>query len=464
MKKQLLLMLCLLSTALLHAKQPNVLFISIDDLNDYVSILGGHPQAKTPHLERLVKMGISFNNAQAPSSACNPSRCSVMTGRQPFVTGVYQNGQNQKSTIKKYGTLSKEFLDNGYFTAGSGKILHTFYYPEGHWTESKNKFPWPKMPKENRIEIGGEFDAAGFFDNAVEDQTGDYLSVDWVSERLKQPHSEPFFLACGIYRPHVVWQVPKKYYDLFPLESIQLPEVKEDDLDDVPEIARIWAHSKEGGEKALSPHPHQNIVEAGHWKRGVQAYLACIAYADAMLGRLLDALEECPEKDNTIVVMWSDHGWHLGEKEHWRKATLWEEVARVPFIIVAPGITKPGSTCDKVVGLIDIYPTLRDLCGLDGKTKLCGNSLRPLLNNPLSNWTHPTFTTYIGASISLRTEDYRYTRYKDGSEELYDHRVDPNEWTNLATDAGHKGELAKLRAMLPQKMEKPVAVTGNDDA
>jgi arylsulfatase A-like enzyme len=448
--------LALLSHVAVAAPKPNVLFIAVDDLNDYVSILDGHPQAKTPNLDRLAKMGMNFTSAHTASPVCNSSRCALMTGRHPFKTGIYANGQPSAKTVASHGSINREFLQNGYHTAGSGKIYHSFHYAETDWSELKARFPWPKIPRENLIEIGGQFDQTGIIPDELENQTGDYLTAQWVAERLRSPKKEPFFLACGIYRPHVVWQVPQKYFDLFPEESIILPKVQPNDLDDIPAFGRRLALSKEGGDGDDSEsattrsdsHPHADIVKAGHWKRGVRAYLAAIAYADAQIGQVLDALESSPARDNTIVVLFSDHGWHNGEKHHWRKATLWEESTRVPFIIVAPGIAKPGSNCDRVVSLIDIYPTLRDLCGLDGKSELCGESLRPLLADPSSTATsNHAFTTYIDGAIAIRTPDARYIRYPDQTEEYYDRTTDPNEWTNLAKHPEHAEKIATIRKL-----------------
>lgn len=455
--------LALLSHVAGATPRPNVLFIAVDDLNDYVSILDGHPQAKTPNLDRLAKLGMNFTSAHTASPVCNSSRCALMTGRQPFKTGIYQNGQPSRATVERLGTLNREFLRNGYHTSGSGKIYHANLYVPSDWTDFKAKFPWPKLAKENRFPIGGEFDTAGAYPNELENQTGDYLTAQWVSKRLTTPSKEPFFLACGIYRPHVVWQVPQKYFDLFPEDSIILPDVNPNDLDDIPSFGRTLALSREGNDESESmvaspsgAHPHAAIVKAGHWKRGVRTYLACIAYADAQLGHVLDALEASPARDNTIVVLWSDHGWHLGEKLHWRKGTLWEESTRVPLVIVAPGLTKPGTTCDRVVSLIDIYPTLRDLCSLDGKSELCGESLRPLLADPSSTASrNHAFTTYIDGAIAIRTPDARYIRYPDQSEEYYDRTIDPKEWTNLAKRPEHAEKIATIRKLLPENPADP---------
>lgn len=437
--------------------RPNVLFISVDDMSDVASVLDGQPQAYTPNLERLAAMGMNFTKAYAPSPVCNPSRAALMTGREPFVTGITRNGQPAHQIYEQYGTLSREFMAAGYYTAGSGKILHRFVYPEGHWTDVRPRFPWPRPAPNDRILIGDEFNQTATLPDHLEPETGDFQSVEWVSRRLQQDYDQPFFLACGIYRPHVPWQVPQKYFDRYPLEDIVVPEVPEDELDDVPPSGRRFAfsganvsgHPPEHYIREPERHPHRNIVEAGHWERGVQAYLACVTYADAMLGRLLDALEESPHRDNTIIVFWSDHGWHLGEKHHWRKSGLWEKTLRVPFLMVVPGLTSPGSICHKAVSLVDIYPTLRELAGLPGTSTLCGTSLASLLANPETEWEEAALGTYHGRNITVRTAQYRYIRYENGDEELYDHFNDPMEWTNLAALDTHRHVIATLQSLLP---------------
>lgn len=469
--RRTLLAAWLLFASLLSAgtERPNILFIALDDLSDVVSILDGHPQAHTPNLDRLASMGMNFTRAYVPSPVCNSSRAALMTGRHPFVTGITRNGQPARETYQQYGTLSLDFLNAGYYTAGSGKILHRFFFPEGHWTEVSERFSWPDVPREDRIEIGGEFDNAGVLPDHLEPETGDYQTVEWVAERLRQEHAQPFFLAAGIYRPHTPWQVPQRYFDMYPIEEIELPVVPPDELDDVPPAGRMFAYSSEAGGGGNPDdfideperHPHRNIVESGHWERGVQTYLACVTYADAMLGRLLDALEESPHRDNTIIVMWSDHGWHLGEKHRWRKSALWEKTLRVPFVIVAPGVAEPGSTSERVVNLIDIYPTLLDLAGLPQTKELCGTSLRPLLENPTMDWHEASLSTYAGNNITVRTGQYRYIRYDDGSEELYDHSVDRNEWTNLAALGTHDEVLAHHRTLLPSHV-KSVSLSFED--
>jgi arylsulfatase A-like enzyme len=278
---------------------------------------------------------------------------------------------------------------------------------------------------------------------------GDFKSVEYVSKQLQKNHEKPFFLACGIYRPHLPWYVPKKYFDMFPLESIQLPKVLENDLNDLSDRIRDVAH-RAGGY-------HKHVLEAKQWKQAVQGYLASIAFADAMLGRLLDALDKSRYADNTVVVLWSDHGWQLGEKEHWRKFALWENVLRCVLMIKAPKGTpglpegsRNGEACDRIVSLQDIYPTLNELCALPTRTDIDGRSLVPLLKDPKRKWEYPAISSYDFGEFSVRMEDWRYTVYIDGSEELYDHSKDPEEWTNLAENEQYAEIKKELARFIPQ--------------
>ncbi len=276
----------------------------------------------------------------------------------------------------------------------------------------------------------------------VEDaEMGDYTSANHAIEYLSQPHDRPFFLACGLYRPHMPWQVPREYYEMFPVDSIVLPEVPSDDLDDIPMAGRRMARP-EGD--------HANVTGSDNWPYAVQAYLASIAFADGQIGRVLDALEASEFADNTIIVFWGDHGWHLGEKEHWRKFALWEEATRTPLIIVAPGVTQPGSRCERTVDFMNIYPTLCELCDLEITDQLEGVSMHSLLVDPATAWDRPAVTTHGRGNHAVRSERFRLIHYANGSEELYDHEADPMEWTNLATDPEYADVVAELRAWLPE--------------
>jgi arylsulfatase A-like enzyme len=286
---------------------------------------------------------------------------------------------------------------------------------------------------------------------------GDFKSVDWAIRQLGRRHEKPFFLACGIYRPHNPWYVPRKFYEMFPLESVKLPLVLENDLADVGDRAREIAH-RGGGY-------HRHVIEAGLWKNAVQGYLAAIAFADELLGRLLDALERSPYAANTIVAAWSDHGWQLGEKEHWRKFALWENVVRNVLMIKAPpglpglrGGAAAGRRTDRIVSLGDLHPTLLELAGIPLKTDMEYRSLVPLLKEPDRPWDHPALTTYDFSEFSVRVEGWRYTRYIDDSEELYDHRTDPEDWTNLAGDSRFQDVKKRLAGMIPD-MQAPYPKT-----
>ncbi len=439
---------------------PNVLFISVDDLNDWIGCLGGHPQAKTPNIDRLAASGVLFTNAHCAAPACNPSRTAIMTGLSPNKSGLYDNRQKMREVLPDAELLPKYFSRHGYWSAGSGKILHYFidakswdkYYPA---KETEDPFPRTLYPKKRPVSLPvggpwqyGETDWGGL-DATDEEFGGDWLVSKWVGEQLSVKHDKPFFLACGIYRPHEPWFVPKKYFDLFPLEKIQLPPgYKQDDLDDLP------AAGKRRGPNRYFAH----IREQKQWKQGIQGYLASIAFADAMVGRVIKALEDGPNRDNTIVVLWSDHGWHLGEKQHWQKFTGWRVCTRVPLIVRVPaGIpglpkgTKAGSTCSAPVNLLSLFPTLTDLAGLPAKEDNSGPSILPLLKNPEADWSHVS-VTYLGdgGSYGLSDKGWRYIHYANGEEELYDSRADRYEWTNLATKSEHALKLAELRKKGPR--------------
>lgn len=441
--------------------QPNVLFISVDDLNDWIGCLGGHPQAKTPNIDRLAASGMLFTNAHCAAPACNPSRTAIMTGISPHKSGLYDNRQKMRELLPDAELLPKYFSRHGYWSAGSGKILHYFidaqswdeYFPP---KETEDPFPRTLYPKKRPVSlpIGGpwqyrETDWAAL-DATDEEFGGDWLVSKWIGEQLGKKHDKPFFLACGIYRPHEPWFVPKKYFEPFPLEDIQLPPgYKEDDLADLPPAGQ------KRGPNRYFPHIRQH----GQWKHGIQGYLASIAFADAMVGRVLDALEKGPNRDNTIVVLWSDHGWHLGEKQHWQKFTAWRVCTRVPLIVRvppgAPGLpqgTKAGTTSNAPVNLLSLFPTLTRLAGLPDKQANDGPSLVPLFGDPKGDWPHVSIT-YLNKPWNLGVSDrrWRYIEYDNGDKELYDIESDRYEWVNLAAKPEHAARVARLRAHVPAK-------------
>ncbi|MGH8249060.1 MAG: sulfatase [Gammaproteobacteria bacterium] len=426
----------LLSTGALPAQpgnRPNVLFIAIDDLNHWVQYLGRNPQVKTPNLDRIARRGVRFTRAYCAAPVCNPSRAALMSGLRPSTSGVYDNPTDWRPLIAEDLVLPTQFRKAGYHVAGAGKIYHDSYRRDTDWDEYMQRDGADPRPAGNDGVVGIKFAPL----DCKDEDLRDYRIASWVIERLNRKPDRPFFLAAGLHKPHMPWNVPRKYYDMYPLDQIQLPKVLDSDLDDVPPA---------GVQMARPQGDHADIVKSGRWKEAVQAYLAAITYTDMNVGRLLDALDRSPHRDNTIVVIWGDHGWHLGEKLHWRKFALWEEATRAPLIWVAPGVTKPGSVCHRTVDFMSLYPTLLDLCRIPIPKHVEGPSIRKLLENPAAAWDRPALTTFRSGNHAVRSEKWRYIRYNDGSEELYDETKDPLEWTNLAGKpeyAAVKTELAK---------------------
>jgi arylsulfatase A-like enzyme len=430
-----------------------VLFIAIDDLNDWIGKLEGHPQSRTPNIDRLAERGVLFANAHCAAPACNPSRAALMTSIAPYRSGVYVNPQPWKPVLRDKVTLSQHFMLHGYRAVGSGKIYHGRYPdPESwdeYWPSQTQNRPGDPSPKVRSV---SGLNAAHFDWGPVDvddSEMGDTQVVDWVIGQLQQQHDQPLFLACGIFRPHLPWYAPRKYFDRFPVDGIQLPEHRDDDLDDIPPAGRKMANPSRD---------HASVLKHNQWHAAVQGYLASISYTDGQVGRLLDALDSSPRADNTVVVLWTDHGWHLGEKQHWRKFALWNEATRTPLIFVAPqgtpGLPKgtpAGTRVDKPVSLLDIYPTLAELCGLPARDGLSGQSLLPLLADPDGQWDRPAITTHGRLNHAIRTDRWRYIRYADGSEELYDHQSDPMEYTNLAARQEHQVVKRALAEWLPKE-------------
>lgn len=486
---RLLFVLLLLTATALHAAtrkkssrsssasaygKPNVLFIIADDLR----LL---PQAKTPNMDRLAKLGMRFTNAHCNYALCNPSRASLLTGMLPSSSGVFGNEQDWRRSVQLTGkpTMPEHFKASGYMTAAAGKIFHANHGgPEGRlagWHGGRRGFEldsaWDQRFPRAGVQIpdlpvhtGQNFNGLNIWhwdwgQIPTEDaQTDDGQCVAYAADFLGKKQKKPFFFALGLYRPHSPWYVPQKYFDLFPLESITLPEVREDDLIDVPEAAK--GHLK--GENH-----HQIITKAGKWKEAVRAYLANVAFCDAMLGQVLDALEKGPHAKNTAIVFTSDHGWYFGEKQMWHKGKLWEETTHVPLTIVAPKISQPDSVSAQPASLVDLYPTLCDITGVKPPAHLDGTSLKPLLADPAATREKPAITTSGGgenASYAARDARWRYIRYADGSEELYDHETDPHEWTNLAAKPELAAEKTRLAASFPTEFKsasRPAAeVTG----
>ena len=357
--------------------------------------------------------------------------------------------------LKNAVTIPQHFMNNGYCAVGGGKIYHGAFPDPPSWqdyfpSQKKNK-PDDQMPPNrpvNGIPNTAHFDWGPL--DVEDNQMGDYKVADWAISELQKNHDKPFFLGCGFFRPHLPWYVPRKYFDMYPADKVTLPSVNENDLDDVPEIGKKMAKPQKD---------HRKVLKHNQWRKAVQGYLASISFVDTCIGRVIDALDKSTYSDNTIVVLWSDHGWHLGEKLHWRKFALWEEATHNVLMIVAPGVTKANQKCIRPVTMVDIYPTLIDVCGLTPKPELEGQSLVPLLKDPTAKWQRPALTTHGRNNHSIRDERWRYIRYSDGTEELYDHEKDPLEWTNLATNPQYASVKKRMGEWLPGKNAPDVPKT-----
>ncbi|MCA9143694.1 MAG: sulfatase [Planctomycetaceae bacterium] len=480
-----------LFTALLVSSQgiaetkPHVLFIAVDDLNDWVGCMNGHPQALTPNIDRLASRGVLFTNAHCAAPACNPSRAAVFSGRMPNVTGVWSN---ENAGIGKLAPdallLSQAFARSGYRTLGTGKLLHNggkaifdeYFAVDQRWSPLSKEaaeytkkelptkgshnprhvtkdgqgktvvLPLNRMPSDRAPnKASGESFDWGPFD-VPDSDFGDTQITDWAIEQLERGSNKPLFLGVGYYRPHIPLWAPARFFERFKSAPGVLPQVKSNDLNDLSDSGKRWAI------EPVTAGSHATVVEHNQWRAAVEAYLACVTYVDHEIGRLLDAFDNSAASENTVVVLWSDHGWHLGEKEHWGKWTGWERSTRVPLIVVPPKNRAEqfvkNISCDQPVGLIDLYPTLIEMCEIASPDVLDGHSLVPLLREPEAANSEHVLTMFDQGNTSLRTGRWRYIRYADGSEELYDHQSDPNEWTNLASIDKHTKQMVSLRNML----------------
>lgn len=432
-----------------QVKKMNVLFIAVDDLNHWIGYFGRNNQVKTPNLDRLSRMGMSFTNAYCAAPVCCPSRAGLMSGLRPSTSGVYDNGDDWRMAIPKDLPLTTHFKNNGYSVLGGGKIYHGGYDRED---EFDYYFHGGQNNSNRNVVKKGQFGGIKWAQlDAEDDVLADYHVAQWAATELLKKHDKPLFLAAGIFRPHMPWNVPKKYFDMYPLDKIIFPPFNKDDLNDLPQ---------EGLKMANPNQDHNRIESETQWKEAIQAYQACISYADAQIGKMIDAYEKSPERENTMIVLWGDHGWHLGEKHHWRKFSLWEEATRSPLIWVVPNVTKAGSICQKTVDFMSIYPTLAAVNGLLLPKHVEGENISKLLQNPNSQWNTPAMTTFGENNHSVRSEKWRYIRYAKGGEELYDEINDPYEWKNLANDPKYKAVKTDLAKWLPKTNKKAVGNNG----
>ena len=439
------------------AGKPNVVFIAIDDQNDWIGALGGHPLAKTPNLDRLAARGTVFLNAHCQAPLCNPSRTSLMLSLRPTTTGIYGLAPWFRGVPewKDRVALPQHFKAHGYKTLTTGKIYHgggggpkqrerefDVWGPAGGVGVKPDKKLVSPTPMGNHPLVDW-----GVFPHKDEDK-GDYQVASFAVEQIKSAKKdEPFFLAAGFFLPHVPCYATQKWFDLYPDDDSVLPVIKEDDRSDTPRFS-WYLHWN-------LPEPRLKWTkEAGQWRNLVRSYLACTSFVDAQVGRIMTALEEAGLAENTIVVVWGDHGWHLGEKGITGKNTLWDDGTRVPLIFAGPGVSK-GGRCDQPAELLDIYPTLVDLCGLTPRDDLEGISLGPQLKNAAAVRERPAITSHNQGNHGIRGVRWRYIHYADGTEELYDHESDPNEWTNLAGRPEFEPILVEHRKWIP-KIDRPL--------
>ncbi len=443
----------LLASAAVAAQRPNILFIAIDDQNDWIGCFGGHPQVKTPNIDALATRGTKFTNAHCQSPLCNPCRTSLMTGLRPSTTGIYGLAPwfRDVAAFRDVVSLPQYLAKYGYHTYSTGKIYHGGYGRKKTDHEFQVLGPPASVgarPEKKLVDTPAKHPLVDWGVFPHKDQDKGYWKVaSWGVEQLDAKPQEPFFLSVGFFLPHVPCYATQKWFDLYPEETLKLPPVKMDDRDDTPRFSWYlhWT----------LPEPRLKFLQEAHqWKNLVRSYMACTSFVDSQVGRVVDALDRNGYTDNTVIVLWSDHGWHLGEKLITGKNTLWDRSARVPLIFAGPGIAV-NADCRRPVELLDIYPTLVKLCGLPEKNGLEGHSLTPQLKDANAPRPWPAITTHNAGNHGVRSERWRYICYADGSQELYDMRADPNEWNNLAGDPKYADVIAEHRKWLPVKSAKP---------
>jgi arylsulfatase A-like enzyme len=439
-----------------ETSHPNVLFIAIDDLNNWLGCMNGQPNAITPHMDKLASQGVLFTNAHCQAPLCGPSRASLMTGLRPSTTGIY--GMIDDNQIKSDNPATSDikflpeyFKQQGYYTMGIGKLFHS-HAPDGLFDESggrykgfgpvpEQRFVWDGYGTSDRENYGRTSTDWGAFPE-TDSLMPDHQSADWIIERLQKDYQQPFFMAVGFLRPHVPLYVPQKWFDMHPVEGLEMPPYHPEDLDDVPPVALKI------NDLPMMP-TTEWAIESGEWPNIVQAYLACVSFVDHQVGRVLNALGQSAYANNTVIVLWSDHGYRLGEKGTFAKHALWQPATNAPLMFAGPGVPQ-GQVLNNPVEMLSIYPTLLELCQLPSYQRNEGISLVPLMHNPDSSEPYTAITTFGQHNHGIRTENYRYIQYEDGLGEFYDFRSDPEEWDNLISNQDYQQEIAAHRALLPK--------------
>ena len=450
--------------------RPNVLFVAVDDLNCWINCMGSHYGVITPHLDQMAKEGVSFVNAHCASPCCHPSRVAVLTGCSPQKTGVVRNWHTVPTipswrlspVLTNAVTLPEYFKAMGYEVKGGGKIFHATQYErynendptiwDDYFPSRQQAIPFQPTPPFDFFKLNKQSGRPqGYLDwtplKIADNEMSDYKVVDWALSEIKKEHANPFFLAVGLFRPHVPFQVPEKYYELYPPEKIPQPPVYPAGVTPAPAVMSTNIIGAFGRSSYLWARDTHNVTNA------VRGYLASVTFCDTMLGRLLTGLRESRYGSNTVIVLFSDNGYHLTEKERFEKFTLWKESTRVPLLIVAPNIARPGGICREPVSLLDLFPTLVELCGGRPFQQLDGETLVPWLTNPAIAKSTPVYT--FGSepgNLAMVSKQFRYISYFNGSEELYDLQKDPDEFINLSTETAYQEVLAGIRKSLPHRV------------
>ncbi len=437
-------------------QHPNVLFIAVDDLNTWLGCLGGHSNTKTPNIDKLASQGVLFSNAHCQAPLCGPSRASIMTGLRPSTTGIY--GMIDDDKIRSENTATKDivflpeyFRNHGYHTMGIGKLFHS-HAPKGVFDESggrvkgfgplpEQRFVWDGYGTSDRKNYGRTSTDWGAYPE-VDSLMPDHQSVDWVIERLKRKYSKPFFMGLGFLRPHVPWYVPQRWFDMHPIDGIQVAPYKPEDLEDVPPVAL------QINDLPMMPTTAW-AIESGEWKNIIQAYLACVSFVDYQIGRVMEALEQSPYVNNTVIVLWSDHGYRLGEKGTFAKHALWEPATNAPLLFVSSQLPK-GKVMDMPAEMLSIYPTLLALCGLPAYHKNEGRSLVSTMQGSPDDSVNYAICTFGMNNHTVKSNRFRFIQYEDGGQEFYDHEKDPNEWINQASNPDYRDEIIRLKKSIPK--------------
>jgi arylsulfatase A-like enzyme len=429
-------------------EKPNVLLIIMDDMCSWVNYMGGINEVHTPNIDKLAERAVTFSNAYAPVPLCNPSRAAMLTGIPSYVTGIYHNEHaiENHPIANNSMMMPQYFRDNGYFTICAGKVFHSrpstpvmndMWDDMTHIDGGYGPFVVNSTLPDNLLRRWRDFEAWTGPDSDFPDVVNTQKMVDFLGEN----HDKPFFAAMGYYRPHNPYTAPKRYFDLYDIEKIKRPATIPNDLADIPEYAIT---NFIGGERDY----HALLSSTGNlYEQMILAYLASVSFADDMIGRIISALEESPNANNTIIVLVGDNGFHHGEKERWGKSALWRKASHVPFLIVPvkgdESVT--AGDCVRPVNLIDIYPTLIDICELpEIHNQLAGNSLLPLIHDVNAEWNHPAISNYLPGNFAIHLNEWNYIRYANGSEELYNISEDEHEFHNLAIRPEYKELLDSL--------------------